>query len=106
MIRTVTISFILSLWAAPMLAQNVVVRSGEHEGFTRLVLDFPARLDWQDQTREDGITITFPGDRPTFDLSRVFDRLTQVLRRLWQSAQQLICESLGKRGPSLRRSDW
>jgi hypothetical protein len=77
MIRTWTISLILCLWAAPMLAQNVVVRSGEHEGFTRLVLDFPARLDWQDQTREDGITITFPGGRPTFDLSRVFGRLTQ-----------------------------
>lgn len=77
MIRAWVTVFFLSLWALPALAQNVVVRSGEHEGFTRLVLDFPARRDWQGQAREDGITITFSGQSPAFDLSRAFDRLTQ-----------------------------
>jgi hypothetical protein len=76
MIRVCAISLLLSLCALPALAQTVLVRSGEHVGFTRLVLDFPERIDWQDQARENGIKITFPGQRPAFDLSQAFDRLT------------------------------
>lgn len=76
MIRVCAISLLLSLCALPALAQTVLVRSGEHEGFTRLVLDFPERIDWQDHARENGIKITFPGQRPAFDLSQAFDRLT------------------------------
>jgi hypothetical protein len=77
MIRAWVTLLLLSFGALPALAQNVVVRTGEHEGFTRLVLDFPTRRDWQGQAREDGITLTFPGQSPAFDLSRAFDRLTQ-----------------------------
>ncbi|MFU8776462.1 MAG: hypothetical protein ACNA7M_02160 [Roseovarius sp.] len=77
MIRACAISLLLCLCALPALAETVLVRSGEHDGFTRLALDFPQRIDWRVQPREDGVVITFPGENPAFDLSQTFDRLTQ-----------------------------
>lgn len=77
MIRAFVMALVLSLLALPSLAQTVLVRSGEHEGFTRLVLDFPERVAWQTTPRADGIALRFPSRRPVFDLSQAFDRLTQ-----------------------------
>lgn len=77
MIQRLTLALALSLCATQTFAQTVPVRSGEHDGFSRLVLDLPQRFDVSSQPRGDGISITFPGRRPEFDISQVFDRLTQ-----------------------------
>ncbi len=65
---------ILALWlAGPVAAQAVRVTSGEHDGFTRLVLQFPADADWQLGRVADGYELRVAGVAPVYDLSRAFD---------------------------------
>ena len=64
-------------------AQGVPVRSGEHDGFTRLVARIGAERDWQIIRDEAGVAIRFSPDAPDFDVSGVFDligrtRLTEI----------------------------
>lgn len=59
--------------ALPAFAQPVQVRSGEHEGFTRLVLDFPAAIEWEFGRIEDGYTFRKIGAPVDYDLGAVFD---------------------------------
>ena len=47
----------LVLWvllAGQLAAAPVLVKTGEHEGFTRLVMEFPAPVDWQMGRSADG----------------------------------------------------
>lgn len=67
-------------------AQVVPVRSGEHDGFTRLVARIGAQREWQLIRNDAGVTIRFFPDAPEFDVSRVFDligrtRLTEIRSR-------------------------
>ena len=39
--------FFMLLFATPSLSQTVRVSSGEHDGFTRVVIDFGKPVDWQ-----------------------------------------------------------
>lgn len=64
-------------------AQGLPVRSGEHDGFTRLVAPIGPDRDWQIVRDEAGVAIRFSPDAPEFDVSRVFDligrtRLTAI----------------------------
>lgn len=77
MIRRWILALIVTVCASATFAQTVLVRSGEHDGFSRLVLDLPERLVWRRQPRESGVSIIFPGRIPAFDVTQVFDRLTQ-----------------------------
>ena len=54
-------------WAAP-----VVVTSGEHRDFTRIVLQFEGQPDWQFGRTLDGYAIRVPGQRLDYDLTRAF----------------------------------
>ena len=69
--------FIFFLLALPLevYGQTVTVRSGEHDGFTRLALDLPQRVEW-DISGDDIKTITFDGLKPNFDLTSVMPRLS------------------------------
>jgi len=58
-------------------AQAVVVRSGAHEGFTRLVLDMPARVEWQLEPRDGGASVRFAGPPLALDLDGVFERISR-----------------------------
>ncbi len=65
----------LALWvllAAAAAAQTVRVASGEHDGFSRLVLTLPGPADWRLTRTEDGYALAV--DRPDlrYDLSDVF----------------------------------
>jgi len=78
-IAALGLAFIGSLAAA----QVVPVRSGEHDGFTRLVARIGAERDWQIIRVEAGVVIRFTPDAPEFDVSQVFDligrtRLTAI----------------------------
>lgn len=70
----------LLLWlvacAAPMAAEPVTVRGGEHGTFSRLVLTMPAGAAWRLGRTPGGYAIGITGG-VTFDLTRAFDRIPQ-----------------------------
>jgi hypothetical protein len=68
--------FVLMTLAGPVAAQDIPIRSGEHDGYTRLVLDMPGRAEW---------TLSGGGRKPVlsfeqpwqFDTGDVFDRIAR-----------------------------
>ena len=60
------------LLAGPAAAQSVPVRSGEHDTFSRLVLTFPAPLDWTLSRTPDGYDLAAIGTVPRYDLRDVY----------------------------------
>jgi hypothetical protein len=65
------------MWfATTSFAATIVVRSGEHPGFTRLVFSLPAKKEWQLTETQEGYSINFLGEPNDFDLSTAFDRIT------------------------------
>ena len=67
------------LWilASGALAQTLPVRSGEHGGFSRLVVDLPGEVAWQldPQKEAAGYLLRFPDRGFGFDTGTVFDRI-------------------------------
>ena len=53
-------------------AQTVVVRSGEHSDFSRLVLQFPEPVEWQFGRAHDGYELRLESREVEFDLTRIF----------------------------------
>ena len=69
------IRLIIALWfLMPMLATAapVVVKSGEHDGFTRLVLEYQRPVDWLVGRTDDGYALRVANDSPEYDLSETF----------------------------------
>lgn len=64
--------FIFLLLATPSLSQTVRVSSGEHQGFTRLVLEFGREANWQVGRSTDGYVLRVAGGSPLYDLTKVF----------------------------------
>lgn len=69
--------------AGPAGAQTVKVQSGEHAGFSRLVLVVPRGTAWDLRRDEGGYRLRFPDRAMRFDLSDVFrliprDRLAAI----------------------------
>jgi hypothetical protein len=60
--------------ACPALAgaAGVTVTSGEHDGFTRIALDFGHPVDWQMGRTTDGYALRITGEVPAYDLSAVY----------------------------------
>jgi len=76
---------ILVALAIPGLAsaQTARVKAGDHPGFTRLVVDLPARADWQLGRTPGGYELRLEGGAVPYDLTKVFrvitkDRLASV----------------------------
>ena len=68
---------LVAVWLclAPMTgarAEQVAVQSGEHDGFTRLVLDFAAPVGWQMTRTESGYRLALNRPDMRFDLTGVF----------------------------------
>lgn len=58
-------------------AQTVEIRSGQHDGFIRLIVDLPERVAVQiDNWREEAV-ITLPGQELRFETSRIFNRISR-----------------------------
>ncbi|UXX82276.1 hypothetical protein [Roseovarius pelagicus] len=53
----------------------VIVRSGDHDGFSRLVLDLPRRLKWTLLSDGQVRVLNLAGTNWTFDISSVFTRM-------------------------------
>ncbi len=110
--KYLVLTILACFWAATIRAQPVAVTSGEHDGFTRLVLEMDPALDWVLEDRT-GIARFIVRGRPVeFDLSTAFDRIARTrLDRLVQNRSengselklQLACPCNVKAFPYLDR---
>lgn len=69
------IRLVFALWlvlAGFATAAPVLVKSGEHDGFTRLVLEFPSPVEWQVGRTADGYALRIANDTPAYDLTEAF----------------------------------
>lgn len=80
-----------TLWvllAGHLAAAPVLVKTGEHDGFTRLVMEFPAPLDWQMGRSADGYELRISGQTPSYDLSEAFKLIGKSrLAAIWIDPQ-------------------
>ena len=70
LLRALCLAILLPLSA---LAQPVAVTTGDHDGFTRLVLDYGKLVDWQVGRTADGYEVRLSGATPAYDLTGVYD---------------------------------
>ncbi|MEC3861837.1 hypothetical protein VK792_11120 [Mesobacterium sp. TK19101] len=62
-------------WALSATAATIPVRSGEHDDFTRLVLELPVAMGWALDGSGEALTLRLDQPGHGFDLSTVFDRI-------------------------------
>ncbi|TYB77887.1 hypothetical protein [Maritimibacter fusiformis] len=77
MIRLVALVFAL-LTPVPGVAQQVLVLGGEHEDFTRLVIDTDVAADWVFGRVDGGFEFRPGRSDITYDLRRAFDRIPRT----------------------------
>ena len=75
--------FLISLlftvvFAAAVAAETVVVRSGEHTGFTRLVMRLPSKVDWGITESSQAFDLNYDLPDVHFDVSQVFNRIPRL----------------------------
>lgn len=61
-----------------LAAEGGPIRGGEHEGFTRIVLEIEPTTEWSLETDEDRATLHFPGRRLAFSTTGVFDKIPHI----------------------------
>jgi hypothetical protein len=65
-------------------SQTVVVKSGDHPGFTRLVLELPQPTEWQVGRTAEGYELRIAGENLRFDVTAVFDEIKRNrLAAIW-----------------------
>ncbi len=75
---------LLALVPRAGVAAPVVVTSGEHAGFTRLVMQYDGQVPWQVGRTLDGYALRIPQDRPDYDLKKAFAAIGKSrLAALW-----------------------
>ncbi|MCV6823083.1 MULTISPECIES: hypothetical protein [Halocynthiibacter] len=62
----------------PLAAETIVVRSGEHKDFSRLVLDFSKEVDWSLHKVESGYALHFESKDLSILTNKVFDRIPRT----------------------------
>lgn len=67
--------FGLLFLATSAAAQNIRVVSGEHDGFSRLVLNIGPSVDWSVEPVVGGYALELEGSAGQFDLRNAFDRI-------------------------------
>ena len=72
-----TLTFFVFIWCAPLVlhAETIVVRSGEHAGFTRIVLDLLHPRSWTLKHEKDLAQLVLKGPKASFDLSNAFRKI-------------------------------
>jgi hypothetical protein len=68
----------LAAWPVAVQAERVVVRSGEHPGFSRLVLEFDDRPEWKLHVADGKARIVLPAGTWQFDTDRVFSLIPRT----------------------------
>lgn len=72
--KPLLIFFTFLLTAQTLAAEELVVRSGEHGSFTRIVLDRPKDITWEIEATERTLNLNF-SEQVAFDASEVFLRI-------------------------------
>ncbi|WP_324752434.1 hypothetical protein [Roseovarius sp. Pro17] len=67
---------VLALGAPQLKAQQALVRSGEHNGYTRVVVDLPRRMPWKSTGSGKSREIIFGSGKLLIDVSQAFDRIS------------------------------
>lgn len=73
--RTLCAMALLAGAPATAAADAVPVRSGEHPGFTRLVIEYAERPAWRVIAVPDGLRLETTASEIDYDLSRIFDAI-------------------------------
>jgi hypothetical protein len=77
-VRRLPTALLLAAWPLAAWPESIVIRSGEHPGFSRLVLEFDERPSWSLRVAEGRARILLgPGTR-SFDASTVFSRIPRT----------------------------
>ena len=63
----------VTIMCSAACAQGIPVLSGEHENFTRIVIDFSRPTEWAVTREPEGYRVTFSPPPGRLDLSRLFD---------------------------------
>lgn len=78
------LALLLLVLAQAASAQTVIVKSGDHPSFTRLVLELPQATDWAMGRTDEGYELRLKDNGVRFDLSRVFDAIKRNrLAAIW-----------------------
>jgi len=82
--RAGALAFALTLAAGLAAAETVTLTSGEHEGFTRIVVDLDEATPWQVGRTPDGYVLRLARQGIRFDLSGVFRNIPRTrLAAIW-----------------------
>lgn len=68
---------ILLFTSAAVAAQSIVFRSGEHDGFTRIVANLPPGTEWQIVTEDEVLRLALKSPPTVIDISNVFSRISR-----------------------------
>lgn len=72
------------LFAQAAFGQTVMVKSGDHDGFTRLVLELPKVTDWRLGRTAEGYTLRLSGNPIRFDVTMAFKEINRNrLAAIW-----------------------
>lgn len=84
MIRQAIAFLVTMMVAIPAQAETIVARSGEHDGFSRLVMRLPDKTNWS--LTQSGTTATLKIDRPeaVFDTAQVFNFIPRTRLQSFQ----------------------
>ena len=74
--RPVALASVLAVFAGPICAEEISVRSGDHPTFTRLVLSIPAESAWSLSRVPDGYQLDVDG-ATDYDAAAVFGRISR-----------------------------
>lgn len=75
---------LLAVLASGVQAKPVQVTSGDHPGFTRLVVQYAAPVNWVMGRTPDGYEVRLPDGAVQYDLSAVFDQIGKSrLAAIW-----------------------
>lgn len=73
------LALVIALSASPLAAQqSVLVRSGEHDGFSRLVLKIDPASDWNVVETPGEAVLELPDQQLNFQTRQVFDRIPKT----------------------------
>jgi len=75
---------LIACLASPAFGETVKITSGEHDGFTRLVLDYGHPVDWQVGRSADGYQLRLVGEAATYDVTAAFNLIGKSrLAAIW-----------------------
>lgn len=87
------LTFVFCLLATSASSAPLVVRSGDHENFTRIVIDSRSIESWTVSQNGSGVIISPNGEIEGYDIARLFDRISRErLSNATVREDQLILE--------------